>query len=145
MSYSIELQDPKTGEPVEVENHEEGSTYAIGGKNVADLDITYNYAWFYYHFLDKEKGLRWLYGKKAKDCIERLEAALVELGVDKHTHDDDAPKRNPDDPNLVRYKGVACGRQPGSYWCPTPGNAGAALLILLNWAKQYPDAVFDGD
>lgn len=39
------------------------------GKEYSSVNITYNYSWFYYHFLDKEKGIQWLYGKKGKDCI----------------------------------------------------------------------------
>ena len=28
------------------------------------------------------------------------------------------------------------------YWQPTDGNAGAALAVLLGWARLHPDAVF---
>ena len=31
------------------------------------------------------------------------------------------------------------------YWAPTPGNAGYALKILLDWAIMNPDGVFYGD
>jgi len=30
-----------------------------------------------------------------------------------------------------------------NYWAPTPGNAGYAASILLRWAKQYPDYVWE--
>ncbi len=28
------------------------------------------------------------------------------------------------------------------YWTPTPGNAGHALVVLLGWAQQHPDAIW---
>jgi len=111
MSWWVSLEE--NGEPVEVECHQEGGTYCLGGSTTAELNITYNYGWFYKRFLH-EDGLWWLDGKKAADCISKLEAAIQELGTQRHQ----------------------------DYWAPTPGNAGYALSILLKWAKQYPDAVF---
>lgn len=115
MSYDVSLE--RDGRPVEVQQHSEGGTYVIGGTNSAELNITYNYSPYFYEHLDKDKGLRWLYGRKAKDCITRLEQAVKALGT-KQSHD---------------------------YWEKTAGNAGYALNILLGWAKQHPDAMFDGD
>jgi hypothetical protein len=28
------------------------------------------------------------------------------------------------------------------YWEPTPGNAGAAVALLLSWAEQHPEAIW---
>lgn len=115
MSYDISLV--KNKKSVTVELHREGGTYCLSGIDRAELNITYNYSWFFHRFLDAEDGIRWLYGKKAKDCIKLLEKAVEDLGTDRF-----------DD-----------------YWAPTPGNAGYALSILLGWAKENPDAVFEGD
>jgi hypothetical protein len=60
-------------------------------------------------------GIHWLNKKKASKTIERLEEAVKELGTEKSNN----------------------------YWESTPGNAGYALSILLKWAKQYPDAIFE--
>ena len=115
MSYDLSLvQD---GRSVKVDKFEEGGTYIFGGSSYADLNITYNYGKFYYSNLDTVDGLRWLYGKKGKDTIHRLQSAVEALGV---VEDDD-------------------------YWEPTSGNAGYALNILLEWAKQYPNAIWEGD
>ncbi len=141
MSYSISLAN--NGVPVEVKSHEEGSTFALGGITTAELDITYNYAWFFYHFLDEKDGIRWLYGKAAKDCINKLEEAVRVLSDNPHTHGDESYPKS--DEGLAKFKGRAYLRKQGGYWCPTPGNAGHALAILLEWAKQHPDAVFEGD
>ncbi len=115
MSYDISLV--KDGKTVTVESHEEGGTYALGGSDGANLNVTYNYCRHFYEHLDKKKGIRWLYGKKARDTIKRLEKSVKELGVEK------------DD----------------NYWKSTSGNAGYALSILLKWAKQHPEAIWEGD
>lgn len=115
MSYDLGLY--YDGVPAQVERHVEGGCYAVGGITEAELNITYNYSRFYHWFLDDEQGIRWLYGKKAKDTVDKLEAAIKKLGI----------------------------RQYEDYWAPTPGNAGYALSILLEWAKQHIEAVWDGD
>lgn len=115
MSYDIELN--YGDKSAQIEPHTEGGTIMMGGNSAAHLNVTYNYSFFFFHFLDKEDGIRWLYGKAANETIERLEKAVETLGT----------------------------RQEDDYWIPTPGNAGHALNVLLGWARQHPDAVWDGD
>lgn len=55
-----------------------------------------------------------LRGRVAGDVLPKLEGAVKYLGM----------KRDED------------------YWKATPGNAGYALSVLLEWAKQHPAAVF---
>ena len=114
MSYWVSLEC-KDGNWAKVEIHSEGGTYALGGTDQAKLNVTYNYSWFYYHFLDEQEGIRWLDGKTAKDCISRLENAVEVLGTSRYDKD---------------------------YWAATPGNAGYVLNVLLGWARQHPDARF---
>ena len=116
MGHGIHLRY-KYGNDVQVALHREGSTYPMDGTTNAALTITYNYSKLYRESLDKDDGIRWLIGKKASECIARLHGAIRKLGT---VQDDD-------------------------YWKATPGNAGYALSILLKWAKQHPDAVFEGD
>ena len=99
---------------VEIDSFQDGGTQAIGGSNVAELNITYNYGKFYYQFLDGEIGLRWLMGKSGKEALPRLILAVDQLGA-------------------VRDK---------DYWAATAGNAGATLALLAQWAKAYPEAIF---
>ncbi len=113
MSWWVSLEKRK--KTVKVNLHKEGGTYCVGGTMEAELNVTYNYSTFYYKFLNKEQGLKWLDGKKAGDCIIALSKAVILLG---DTRDSD------------------------DYWAKTPGNAGHALDILLGWAKQYPKAKF---
>ena len=103
----------KDGKSVEVERHKEGGTYVMGGTIDAELSITYNYSEIYSLF---DFTIRYVNGKTAKDVIDKMQEVVDKLGTDKYKRD---------------------------YWAPTPGNAGYALLILLQWAKEYPDAVFN--
>jgi len=116
MSYDIDLKYPD-GTIAKVGRHSEGGTYVLGGASEASLNITWNYAPFYYKHIDGEFGIRWLYGKTGLETKEVLRIAVEELGA----------------------------KQYRDYWAPTPGNAGFALSILLMWAKQHPEAVWSGN
>ncbi len=120
MSYDIELT--KDDKVCSVGNHQEGGIIAMGGSCQARINITWNYAFFFYNFLDKRKGIRWLYGKTAQETISRLEKT-----VDK----------------LSGWIGSAVYEE--DYWAPTFGNARHSLSVLLDWAKQHPTAVWSGD
>lgn len=115
MSYDLGLYENSM--PVIVDRHEEGGTYVLGGNTKAELNITWNYSKYYYTHLDKEDGLRWLYGKTGAETVQRLEHVVKILGIESHS----------------------------DYWKPTPENAGRALDTLLRWARQHPNAVWDGD
>ena len=117
MSYDISLRD-SNGNRFRIEPLQEGGTQQIGGNTETWLNVTYNYSWYYYMFLDKEEGIRWLYGKKAKDCAKRLERAIEPFK--KHG----------------RYK---------DYWADTPGNCIIPLKIFLEWCKKFPEGIFEGD
>ncbi|MDE2102426.1 MAG: hypothetical protein KGL39_34590 [Patescibacteria group bacterium] len=153
MSYDIDLIDPETSEPCVVANHEEGGTYRMGGTTEASLNVTYNYSPFY--------------GKKASETAERLRAAVAKLGTSRHhggwMHIGLGAFQHPDKdvwleklkhadleaPHnaLLRAEAIAAGvvEDGGGYWKPTPGNAGYALSILLSWAIQHPNGVWQGD
>lgn len=116
MSYDLGLYYPNHT-PARVDRREDGGTYALGGSDEACLNITYNYSKFFKATIDDKLGIRWLYGKTGKETEEVLAEAVASLGT----------------------------KQSKDYWEATPGNAGYALSILLLWAKQHPDAVWNGD
>jgi len=117
MSYDLDYKDNKGNLFDLGEVMEEGGTYAVGNTKTT-LNITYNYSWYYYMFLDKENGIRWLHGKKGKNCINKLKKAIK-------------PFKNE--------------KPYGDYWAQTPGNCVKPLKILLNWCEKFPEGVFDGD
>jgi hypothetical protein len=81
MSYWVYLRN-KNDEEVKVKKHQEGGTYALGGVDTAELNITYNYGKYYRKHLSPRLGLRWLNNKLARVVIKKLEAAVKELGID---------------------------------------------------------------
>ena len=112
MSHWVRLNDAN-GDCVKVERHSEGGTYAVGGIDHAELNVTYNYAADIHRHI--KGGVRSLNGGRAGDWVKPLRAAVAALGTDR---DED-------------------------YWAPTEGNAGYALSILLSWAEVHPDAIFE--
>ena len=118
MSYDIELIDPVTKEPVELDepHHMRGGTYAMGGTTRAHLNVTYNYGAIFRRVLGDE-GIRTIYGKSGAESIQLLEGAAAQLGDD----------------------------VDANYWEATEGNAKRALVQLAALAKMRPDAVWTGD
>jgi len=118
MSYDIELCDPITKKVLQLDTPHDmrGGTYALGGTQEAWLNVTYNYADYFYEVLG-DRGIRTIYGMTGAESLPILEAAAEELADDV---DDD-------------------------YWEPTEGNARAALLQLAALARLRPDGVWDGD
>ena len=120
MSYDISLRDPVTHEEIEISEPHfmRGGTYQIGGSTRLWLNITYNYAQYYYREeVFGEKGIRTIYGMTGLESIPVLERAAAALGDDV-------------DPD---------------YWNPTEGNAKRPLLQLSAMAKMRPDGIWDGD
>jgi hypothetical protein len=115
MSYWVYLTDDD-GNTLEMDDRHDiaGGTYVLGGTAECELNVTYNYAPFFYRVLGDE-GLRGLQGQRAASTIPRLEAAIAQLGDD--VVDD--------------------------YWQPTEGNAKQALKGLLVFAKAFPEGIWD--
>lgn len=118
MSYDIDLNDPITKHPIELDapHQMRGGTYAIGGTTKASLNVTYNYACHYFRVLGN-KGIRTIYGMTGSDSIPVLTKAIDSLG-------DDISE---------------------DYWEATEGNAKRALIQLRTLAQMRPDGVWDGD
>ena len=118
MSYDIYLNDPVTGDVIELDEPHQmrGGIYKAGGTTEAWLNVTDNYARHYCRVMG-EKGIRTIYGMTGAESIPVLKAAIDELGDDVDS----------------------------SYWVPTEGNAKRALCSLLALARMRPDGVWDGD
>ena len=113
MSYDVSLIDVN-GNICSVPSHEEGGNYVLGGTSLSELNITYNYSSSFEAVLGKS-GIKLLDRRLASDTIPSLVSAIVALGT---------------------------GRDK-DYWQPTDGNAGYALRILLRWALQHPNAIWE--
>ena len=122
MSWCVTLESD--GDAVEVENHAEGCIVTVDGSTRADLNVTYNYSPLY-RLACGHNLMKWLDGKKASDTQGLLNEVVLCLGSTADYLREDQSK----------------GNQAG-YWTPTPGNAGYAAKILLDWATANPDAVW---
>ena len=140
MSYDIYLRDRVTKETVHFDTPHQmaGGTYAVGGTTEAWLNITYNYAQWYYkdgvfpNNGEDNSGIRSIYGFSGADSIPVLEHAIKTL----ENMTEDLTEKE-----IQEYKdGGAEG-----YWKPTRENAIKPLYQLLAMAKMRPDAVWDGD
>lgn len=141
MSYDIYLTDPVTRDPIELEeaHYMRGGTYPLSGAKEAWLNITYNYADWYYSpgvfaetWEDNSKGIRAIYGLTGAESIPVLKkaiAALESLTVDISEED--------------RHN---CEKQGTTgYWVPTRANAIRPLYQLLALAQMRPDGIWVGD
>ena len=140
MSYDITLTDPVTRKIVHFDSAHDmrGGTYALGGTTEAWLNITYNYAdWYYKPCVfgtaeEKSKGIRAIYGLSGAESIPVLQNAIAALQA--MTEDISDEERN------------QCEEQGATgYWMPTRANAIKPLYQLLAMAKLRPDGVWDGD
>lgn len=140
MSYDIYLTDPVTNDPLELDgaHYMRGGTYAMGGTTEAWLNITYNYADWYYRpgvfarTKKASKGIRTIYGMTGVESIPVLKKAISKLeSMDEDISDD------------KRQKCEAHGAT--GYWMPTRENAIKPLYQLLAIAQMRPDGVWRGD
>ena len=104
MSYDIELKDRVTGKVIEIDNVHfmTGGTFAVGGTKELWLNITYNYAHYYYEATDgdprfaheepscvysdgtygpmeTEYGIRGIYGKTGAETIPMLKDMISRI------------------------------------------------------------------
>lgn len=140
MSYDIYLRDPVTKETIVFDTPHQmtGGTYRIGGTDEAWLNVTYNYADWYYMdgvfppFDGENRGIRTIYGMSGAESIPVLKYAINTL---------ETCNKEISDEELREYEeqGVT------GYWIPTRENAIRPLYKLLAFAQMRPDGVWDGD
>lgn len=144
MGYDIRLCDPVTGETLhtEVPHQMRGGTYAIGGTTEMWLNITYNYASWYYRpgvfpsspdddFTEARGGIRSIYRKTGAESITVLKRAIDTL----LSCEEDI---SPEERAQCEQDGIT------GYWMPTRGNAIKPLYQLLAMAQMRPDGIWNG-
>ena len=140
MSYDITLTDPVTKKIIQFDSAHDmrGGTYVLGGTPEAWLNITYNYADWYYKpgvfgpTKEKSKGIRAIYGLSGAESIPVLQKAISALQAMTEDISDENRRQ--------------CEEQGATgYWMPTRENAIKPLYQLLAMAKMRPDGVWDGD
>lgn len=135
MSYDISLVDPVTKETLTMDapHQMRGGTYAIGGTDEMWVNITYNYArWYYKDYAFGENGIRSIYGLSGAESIPVLKKAIAGL----ESTIEELPEEE-----MQKYieQGVT------GYWVATRENAIRPLYQLLAMAQMRPDGVWEGD
>lgn len=135
MSYDISLVDPVTKETLTMDapHQMRGGTYAMNGTDEMWLNVTYNYArWYYKDYAFGENGIRSIYGLSGAESIPVLKKVIAGLENAKEELPDEEVKR-------CLEQGVS------GYWLPTRENAIRPLYQLLAMAQMRPDGVWEGD
>ena len=128
MGYDIKMTDKKSN-TLEVKRFKAGGLHVLDEPNKrtskAHMSITYNYAWFFYKFIDPKDGIRVIYNKTGKQAKTILQKAIKELCSDGMGNGESKAEQD--------------------YWIPTPSNVTIVLKALLKWCNQHPDGIFKGD
>ena len=135
MSYDIYLADPVTRETLTMDapHQMRGGTYAIGGTDEMWVNITYNYArWYYKDYAFGENGIRSIYGLSGAESIPVLKKAIADL-------EDSGEELTDEEVQKCLEQGTS------GYWLPTRENAIRPLYQLLALAQMRPDGVWRGD
>lgn len=140
MSYDISLLEPASRETIHFDSPHQmsGGNYCVGGTTEAWLNVTYNYAGWYYKdgvFPDNgedRNGIRSIYGMSGAESIPVLENAIKTL------------ESMTEDLTEEEIKDYA-DNGAGGYWTPTRENAIKPLYQLLAMARMRPDGVWIGD
>lgn len=140
MSYDIRLKEPVSKETIQLESKHfmTGGTYALDGTRDAWLNITYNYAdWYYMRGVfpskrGEKRGIRTIYGMSGAESIPVLQHAIRVL---------EASRKEISKKERAEYDK----QNVTGYWAPTRQNAIKPLYQLLALAQMRPDGIWEGD
>lgn len=134
MSWEVYLEDPKTRATLKVSGHQAGGiqqarinpkTHWLEAIDSIDawINVTWNYGWHFTETLGLEDGFTGLHGKTAEDTRLILAKAIALLTIM---------------PNVSRNS-----LPPSDHWAATPKNARKILEIMLSWAQEYPEGIWE--
>ena len=149
MSYGIYLQRQDSTRQINQISWKDmpyGGTYSIGNGYVEEddlyLNITYNFAWYFYKTIDGDLGIRWIYGKKASEVVDALRRAREEclsMAAMEEVYgkilSETWGKGEEYNPEKVA----------NNYWYPCAAHAAKALEGLIKLAEIASDFTFNGD
>lgn len=155
MSYGIYINDPNTGETINIDekHHIIGSTYKVGGSTELHLNITYNYSPFFYRDNTLGKSTK-VYGEKPVNgalpvlqeetggipglqYLTIPEARLKVMQAINNLRDEPLDENGKPYKPVDSFGGVRL--FVDSYWAPTERNARNALKNLLSLLLLAPD------
>ena len=166
MGYYVTLK--KDGQTTKLNKVMElaGSTYALGGSDIAELSITYNYSALFKSAFKDDIGLYCINGLSYQDGLIKIIKAVSELSEENNPPSIDELKELEsiylekvrvaeeeqgsavignifrsmlqDVRERIKNADPATNRARPSYWDATPGNAKQALRELIKMASEAP-------
>ena len=172
MGYSLWLEDKETGLICKSKRKrvDLGSRLAIGGSDLLEFDITYNYAPYYNKAVGfQEKGIRTIYGMSGKDSLPLLNKLRKDI-EDRFTDGNDNWIKTTRTERVSYYNGkkidileafdlINQGEKVeireelveidegdnSNYWKGTASNAYIAILELMSMARECQEGIWNGD
>lgn len=171
MSYSLWLEN-KDNELMCKRKEPEvnlGTMLCIGGSDLMEFNITYNYAHYYYEVEGfEEDGIRKIYGMTGKESLPYLDMLCMHIQKKYYNRDKQRWKQTVRQKKVpvmngevlpegefteyphdkVEWKEVDYICDEGDtrdYWQATAKNAFDAIQHLIKMAEECPDGVWNGD
>ena len=108
------------------------------GNGCKDLYTSYNHSFYFYHYLDKDKGIRFIYGKRGRDVLPFLYKMRFALQGSPAWTFNSCQCFSEHDINWKRDDGL-------DGWTPSIGNALWFLEEIIAECIRTPNAKWHGD
>lgn len=170
MGYSLWLED-KDGQicTSEKKRVDLGNMLAIGGTDLLEFNITYNYARYYYEVEGfEDKGIRRIYGMTGKESLPYLDMLCMHIRKKYYNRDKQRWKQTirqrevamvngevlkegefldyPKDQVERKQIDYICDEgDTNDYWQSTAHNAFNAIQRLIEMAEECPKGIWQGD
>ncbi len=106
--------------------------------NAVELYTSYNYGWYFYKYLDKEHGIRYIYDKRGRDVLPFLIRMREQLQL--------SPTWTYNTCQCFDEHGIGWKRPDGKTgWDTCLGNAYWFLDKIIQACIQYPHNKWNGD
>ena len=171
MGYSLWLENKSDGLTCKRKEPEVdlGNMLCIGGSDLMEFNITYNYAGYYYEVEGfEDEGIRRIYGMTGKESLPYLDMLCMHIRKKYYNREKKRWKQTikqrsvptvngevlPAEEVLdyphdkVEWKNIDYICDEGdvsSYWKETARNAFDAIQKLIEMAKECPEGVWNGD
>lgn len=117
------------------------------GNGYVELYTSYNHGYYFYKYLDEEKGLRFIYGKRGRDVLPFLMGMASRLrGSPAWTHNYcQIWEELSWDEQSICCLGWDDEGNVYDGWYPSIGNAYWFLQKIIEACIEYPMEIWDGD
>lgn len=171
MGYSLWLENKSDGRICKRKEPEVdlGTLLCVGGSDLMEVNITYNYGKYYYEVEGFEKeGIRRIYGMTGKESLPYLDMLCLHIRKKYYNRDKKRWKQTIRQRNVATVNGEVLKKGEfldypedqvqwrsidyicdegctSDYWQSSALNAFNAIQALIEMAKECPEGVWNGD